>query len=158
MLFRSGQLAQTDPVRKRVRMMKAYLHYLRLFREYGQAPKVERVDALGRAMRYGFRIEPLHAVAIKNVFYRIVGKPRARKIKAPEATLAQWMRASAITDEEIDADFARDLADLKPLGDMMATMAALACGHPQVHFVFEHSRDGAVVCRWDSESAKPART
>ncbi len=115
-LQRAGQLAQTDPVRKRVRMMKAYLHYMRLFREYGRAPKAQRLDALGRAMRYGFRIEPLHAVAIKNVFYRIVGKPRARKIKVPETTLAQWRRVPPITDEEIDADFARDLADLKPLG------------------------------------------
>ncbi len=58
----------------------------------------------------------------------------------------------------VRASFKLSHPDLKPLGDMMATMATLGCAHPQVHFVFEHRRDGAVVCRWDSESAKPART
>ncbi len=56
------------------------------------------------------------------------------------------------------ANFKLSHPDLKPLGDMMATMATLSCAHPQVHFVFEHRRDRAVVCRWDSKSAKPAGT
>ncbi len=56
------------------------------------------------------------------------------------------------------ASFKLSHPDLKPMGDMMATMATLACAHQQVHFVFEHRRDGAVVCRWDSKAAKPAGT
>ena len=56
------------------------------------------------------------------------------------------------------ASFKLSHPDLKPLGDMMATMATLGCSHPQVHFVFDHRRDGAVVCRWDSKSAKQAGT
>ncbi len=56
------------------------------------------------------------------------------------------------------ASFKLSHPDLKPLGDMMATMATLGCAHPQVHFVFEHRQDMAVVCRWDSKSAKQAGT
>ncbi len=49
--------------------------------------------------------------------------------------------------------------DLKPLGDMLETMATLACAHPQVEFVFEHRKDNAIVCRWDnSKSINPTRT
>ena len=48
--------------------------------------------------------------------------------------------------------------DLKPMGDMIATMATLSCAHQQVHFIFEHRQDKGVVCRWDSKVAKPAGT
>jgi hypothetical protein len=41
--------------------------------------------------------------------------------------------------------------DLKPLGDMLETMATLTCAHPHVEFVFEHRKDDVVACRWDSE-------
>jgi K+-sensing histidine kinase KdpD len=58
----------------------------------------------------------------------------------------------------IRVDFQLSHPDLKPLGDMIATMATLGCAHPQVHFVFEHRQDRTVVCRWDSKSAKPTRT
>lgn len=58
----------------------------------------------------------------------------------------------------VQASFKLSHPDLKPLGDIMATMATLGCAHPQVHFVFEHRQDGAVVCRWDSKSVKPTRT
>lgn len=48
--------------------------------------------------------------------------------------------------------------DLKPLGDMLQTMATLACAHPRVQFVFEHRQDGAVVAQWDSGAAKTVGT
>lgn len=38
--------------------------------------------------------------------------------------------------------------DLKPLGDMLQTMATLACSHPEVEFVFQHRRGGDIVYRW----------
>jgi signal transduction histidine kinase len=48
--------------------------------------------------------------------------------------------------------------DLKPLGDVLETMATLTCAHPQVRFVFEHWQDGAIVCQWNnSKPTKPAR-
>jgi K+-sensing histidine kinase KdpD len=48
--------------------------------------------------------------------------------------------------------------DLKPLGDMLETMATLACAHPQVQLVFEHQRDGVVVCQWNNNiSTKSTR-
>ncbi len=40
--------------------------------------------------------------------------------------------------------------DLKPVGEMLNTIAVLACGHPQVEFVFEHWRDGSSICQWNN--------
>jgi hypothetical protein len=40
--------------------------------------------------------------------------------------------------------------DLKPLGDVLETMATLACAHSQVRFVFEHRQDGAVIYQWNN--------
>ena len=59
----------------------------------------------------------------------------------------------------INATFQLSHPDLKPLGDMLETMATLACAHPHVEFVFEHRKDNVVVCRWDnSKSINPTRT
>ena len=58
----------------------------------------------------------------------------------------------------VSATFRLGHVDLKPLGDMLQTMATLACAHPGVEFVFEHRREGAVVSQWSSGSARPART
>lgn len=44
--------------------------------------------------------------------------------------------------------------DLKPIGDMLQTMAILACAHPDVEFVFEHRQDDEVVTRWNSHAAR----
>ncbi len=58
----------------------------------------------------------------------------------------------------INATFQLGHPDLKPLGDMLETMATLACAHPQVEFVFEHRKDNAIVCRWDNiKSINPTR-
>ncbi len=57
----------------------------------------------------------------------------------------------------IHAMFQLDHPDLKPLGDMLQTMATLACCHLEVQFVFEHRRNGALVYQWNSGSARPAR-
>jgi signal transduction histidine kinase len=54
------------------------------------------------------------------------------------------------------ATFQLSHPDLKPMGDVLATMAILACAHPQVRFVFEHRQDDVVVCQWNSESVKSA--
>ncbi len=56
----------------------------------------------------------------------------------------------------IRATFQQSHLDMKPIGDMLETMATLACAHPHVHFVFEHRRDNAVLCQWNSGSAGPA--
>ncbi len=59
----------------------------------------------------------------------------------------------------IRATFQLSHPDIKPLGDILETMATLAFGHPDVQFVYEHQRDGTSVYRWDSrESTKQART
>jgi signal transduction histidine kinase len=51
----------------------------------------------------------------------------------------------------VRARFQMDHPDFKPLGDIAETLAALAVGHPQVQFVFEHRQDDTVMCRWDSK-------
>ncbi len=58
----------------------------------------------------------------------------------------------------VQATFGLSHPDLKPLGDVLETIATLTCAHPQVQFVFEHRRDGAIVCQWNnSEPTKPTR-
>ncbi|GAB4387737.1 MAG: ATP-binding protein [Thermodesulfovibrionales bacterium] len=42
----------------------------------------------------------------------------------------------------VRASFRLGHIDLKPLGDMGATMAALVCGHPEVRYSFQFERDG----------------
>lgn len=50
----------------------------------------------------------------------------------------------------VHATFKLSHPDLKPLGDLLGTMATLVCAHPHVQLVFEHRRDNAVICRWSS--------
>jgi K+-sensing histidine kinase KdpD len=52
----------------------------------------------------------------------------------------------------VSATFRLSNPDLKPLGDMLETMATLACGHPKIQFVFEHWRDGVIVYRWNNSN------
>ena len=60
---------------------------------------------------------------------------------------------------KVCAKFQLSHPDLKPLGDILETMAALACGHPQIQFVFEHRQDGNIICQWNnSKSTKTTRT
>ncbi len=53
----------------------------------------------------------------------------------------------------VRAAFRLSHPDIKPMGDLLATMATLACAHPHVQFVLDHRRDSGVVYRWDSESS-----
>ena len=58
----------------------------------------------------------------------------------------------------ICATFQLSHPDLKPLGDMLETLATLTCAHPGVEFIFEHLRNDAVICQWNNSiSAKPTR-
>ncbi len=58
----------------------------------------------------------------------------------------------------ICATFQLSHPDLKPLGDMLETLATLTCGHPGVEFIFEHRQNDTVICQWNSSiSAKPTR-
>jgi signal transduction histidine kinase len=50
----------------------------------------------------------------------------------------------------VHATFQLNHPDLKPLGDVLETIATLAYGHPNVQFALEHQRNGTSVCRWDS--------
>lgn len=52
----------------------------------------------------------------------------------------------------IRATFRLSHPDLRPLGDVLETMATLACAHSEVQFVFEHRKEGDVVCQWNSKS------
>ena len=58
----------------------------------------------------------------------------------------------------VRASFRLDHPDLRPMGDMLQTMAALAGAHPRVQFVFCHRRNGAVLSQWSSNPANAART
>ena len=77
---------------------------------------------------------------------------------AKEAGGDMEIQSSPAKGTIIRARFQLGHPDLKPLGEMLETMAVLACAHPQVQFVFEHWQDGAIVCQWsNSKPIKPAR-
>ncbi len=46
--------------------------------------------------------------------------------------------------------FRYDHLDRKPLGDMNETMATLIAGHPEVHFIYEHKKNGETVYKLDT--------
>ena len=74
---------------------------------------------------------------------------------AREAGGEMEVRAEPGRGTLIRATFRLSHPDLKPLGDMLATMGTLAFAHPEVAFVFEHSRESVVVTHWNSEPARP---
>ncbi len=51
---------------------------------------------------------------------------------------------------DVLADFQYDHPDRKPLGDMNETIATLIAGHPEVHFIYEHKKNGKTVCKLDT--------
>lgn len=53
----------------------------------------------------------------------------------------------------VRATFRLSHPDLKPVGDMLETMATLVAGHPTVSFVFEHQQDGVSLTEWRSDAA-----
>ncbi len=57
----------------------------------------------------------------------------------------------------VRATFRLSHLDLKPLGDMLQSMATLACAHPTVDFSFQHHRNGTVVSQWHAGIAEAGR-
>lgn len=53
----------------------------------------------------------------------------------------------------IRATFQYSHPDRKPLGDIKETLLALAAGHPEVDFIYEHKR-GETIYRWDTKRIK----
>ncbi len=50
---------------------------------------------------------------------------------------------------KITAVFKQSHPDMKPMGDMLETMAVLITGHPEIRFIYEHKR-GNETHRFDS--------
>lgn len=121
-LQEADRLARGDEeVQRRIMMMKAYLHYLRLYREYAAATGEEKIAALGRLISYGYSIQPFHMIHMPNVFYRIVGKPNNRQVDVSEETIAEWISAEPLdpfspeTAARVEADFQQDLQEYQPM-------------------------------------------
>ena len=101
-------LADSDQVRRRIAAMKAYLHFMRLYREYMQAPQA-RGGGCTRRMLQLWVLNPAAAY----------GDDRQRRVRAradsdrggvcPTRRLPMARNADR-RPEQIDADFARDLA------------------------------------------------
>lgn len=108
-------LADSDQVRRRIAAMKAYLHFMRLYREYMQAPPGQAEAARDEMLSYGFSIQPLHMVMTANVLVR-ARADSDRGGSVSDETVARWRATPAVRPEQIDADFARDLAEIRPLG------------------------------------------
>ncbi len=69
---------------------------------------------------------------------------------AEEAGGEMQIKSSPDKGTMILARFQLGHPDLKPVGEMFNTIAALACAHPHVQFAFEHWRDGNSICQWNN--------
>lgn len=108
--------ADNEEVRERIRALKTYLHYLRLYREYGQADAEHALEACARMMTHGFSALRYHQVGITNLLSRLVGRGSGARFDVPAETINAWKSTPPITREQIEADFADDLATFQPLG------------------------------------------
>ena len=70
---------------------------------------------------------------------------------AEEAGGDMQIKSSPGNGTMVLASFRLGHPDLKPFGEMLNTIAAFACAHPLVQFIFEHWRDGTSVCQWKNE-------
>jgi signal transduction histidine kinase len=50
----------------------------------------------------------------------------------------------------VRATFQLSHPDLRPLGDMLETLATLVCAHPDVQYIYEHRIKGEVACEWSN--------
>lgn len=78
---------------------------------------------------------------------------------AEECDGAFAVESAPATGTTITAEFRRDHLDLKPFGDMGATLMALVGGHPELHIVFRHRRvsvGGSVDYTFDSGAVAAA--
>jgi hypothetical protein len=107
--------AGDDAVLDRIRALKCYLHYLRLYREYGQAAKAEALGPFAETMTFGYSAIRFHQVMIPNVLTRLAVKGSGKRFDVDKETIAEWRGAEPITVEEIAANFADDLAHFQPL-------------------------------------------
>ena len=56
---------------------------------------------------------------------------------------------------EVRAEFRLSHPDGKPLGDLAATLAAIAAGRPELDLRFEYRRDGDIIARLDGRREEP---
>ena len=104
-----------EEARERIRGLKTYLHWLVLYREYGQASKDERVNRFETLIRYGYSAIRYHQVMVPNVLSRLAIKGSGKRFDVDRETIAEWRAEPRITAEQIEADFAADLEAFQPL-------------------------------------------
>ncbi len=107
--------AGDEVVLDRIRALKCYLHYLRLYREYGQASKDEALESFGELMTFGFSAIRYHQVMVPSVLVRMAIKGSGKRFDVDKATIAEWRGAEPITNDQIAANFADDMAHFQPL-------------------------------------------
>jgi len=50
----------------------------------------------------------------------------------------------------VKATFVLSHPDLRPLGDILETIATLVCGYPNIKYFYEHKKQGEVVLQWNN--------
>lgn len=128
---------------------------VRIIEESGQDVVRVEIEDNGRGMDEETARHALDPFYTTNPAKRIgLGLPLLAQA-AREAAGTMEIRTAPGKGTLISATFQRSHLDMKPMGDMLQTMATLACAHPHVHFVFEHRRDSDVLCQWNNGPARP---
>jgi len=106
-------------VRRRIELQKLYLHHVRLYRDYGTTSPGDLAELRLRAealVRFDWQLLPTHMAMVIPLIDRYT-LPRLQE-QLPDLTDAEmqaWKAAPGLTQDEIAALFAQDLADIRPL-------------------------------------------
>jgi len=116
-LRRADELAAgNEKVLARVRALKTYLHYMRLFREYTSTKGPQAFEPFVKMITYGFGAIRYHQVGVTNVMSRLAIKGGGKRFDVDLPTIRGWRATPPIPVARLEADFAEDLAAFKPLG------------------------------------------
>lgn len=128
---------------------------IRVTEEIAQDRLVIEVADDGRGME-----EPVRRRAADPFFTtratRRVGLGLSLLEQAARATGGElFLESAPLRGTKVTAVFRHSHPDRQPLGDMAATLLALAAGHPEADFRYEHRRDGEVA-RFDTRDVRRA--
>ena len=118
-LQEATERASEPDVRRRLELQKLYLHHVRLYRDYGTTSPGDLAELRLRAealVRFDWQLLPTHMAMVIPLIDRYT-LPRLQE-QLPDLTDAEmqaWKAAPGLTQDEIAALFAQDLADIRPL-------------------------------------------
>ncbi|MFQ5809603.1 MAG: hypothetical protein ACE5JM_08290, partial [Armatimonadota bacterium] len=115
----AGDLAVEPGVKRRIDLQKLYLHHIRVYRDYSITPPGDLPELRRRAeslVRFDWQLVPTHmAMVIPLINVYTLPRLQERLPDLTDAEIQAWKAVEELTEEDIAALFAQDLADIRPL-------------------------------------------